>query len=250
MSSAARNAILAIAVVAVAGTGGFLLSRRMKASAETTALAATEAAVPGTAAPGKAAPGASASVAEAPAPAAAAPRAIPERVPPVTLAGLDGKPRSLADFHDPVLVVNFWATWCVPCRREIPLLRSIRRENHASGVEVVGIAVDFADSVQKYVREIGLDYPLMIGEEDGLAAAESFGMDLVLPFTIFADAERRIVAVKVGELHADEASLIIGMVRKINAKSVEIAAARSEIASKLRDLAAQRARDTANQPKT
>jgi peroxiredoxin len=129
----------------------------------------------------------------------------------------------------------------VPCRREIPLLRQLRRERHAQGVEIVGIAVDFADSVQKYVKDIGLDYPLMIGEEDGLAAAESFGMDLVLPFTVFADAERRIVAVKVGELHADEARLILDAVQQINAKTVDIVAAKADIAAKMREMAAERA---------
>lgn len=244
MSPGQRSTALALAVVAIAGGGGFLLSRYLHAPASNL----ESNVVPVSAgAPAPAQPDTAQAATATP---AAAQRVIPDRVPPVTLSGLDGKPRSLADFHQPVLLINFWATWCVPCRREIPLLRKLRRENQKSGVEIVGIAVDFADAVQKYVRDIGLDYPLMIGEEDGLAAAESFGMDLVLPFTVFADADRRIVAVKVGELHADEAELIIGMVRKINAKSVEIAAAKQVIASQMRELAAQRARRASEAPKT
>ena len=133
--------------------------------------------------------------------------------------------------------MNFWATWCAPCRREIPLLKALRAERGGSGVEVVGIAVDFRDDVLEYAREIGIDYPLLIGEQDGLAAARAFGMDMVLPFTVFADGQRRIVALKVGELHADEAGFILDMVTEVNAGRLELAAARTAIAAKLRLLA-------------
>jgi hypothetical protein len=101
--------------------------------------------------------------------------------------------------------------------REIPLLRQLRADRGARGVEIVGVAVDFREDVVKYASEIGLDYPLLIGEEDGMAAADSFGLDPVFPFTVFADAERRIIAVKVGELHADEADFILDHVAKVNA---------------------------------
>jgi thiol-disulfide isomerase/thioredoxin len=165
---------------------------------------------------------------------------VPNDLPDFTLATLEGPPKALSSFKQPVLVVNFWATWCAPCRREIPLLRQIRAERGSKGIEVVGIAVDFREDVQKYAAKIGLDYPLLIGEEDGLAAADKFGVDAVFPFTAFADAQRRIVALKVGELHAEEASFILDRVEKLNAGGLSIEVARQQIGDELTRLAAVR----------
>ena len=163
-------------------------------------------------------------------------RVIPDTLPEFSLATLEGPPRSLSSFDHPSLVVNFWATWCAPCRREIPLLRQMRRERAEQGVEVVGIAVDFRDDVVKYAREIGLDYPLLIGEQDGMDAANAFGMDLLLPFTVFADSQRRIVAVKVGELHAEEASFILDQVARLNAGQIPLEQAKRLIGAELERL--------------
>ena len=183
--------------------------------------------------------------AENPAPPA---QPVPEVLPEVTLASLEGPPRALSSFRQPSLVVNFWATWCAPCRREIPLLQMLRAERGKEGVEVVGIAVDFRDDVVRYAREIGIRYPLLIGEQDGLEAAKAFGMDMVFPFTAFADAQRRIVALKVGELHEDEASFILDQVARLNAGEGEIEAVRRAIALQLRILAERRARAGAAAP--
>lgn len=165
---------------------------------------------------------------------------IPEMLPDFTLATLEGPPRTLSSFEHPSLIVNFWATWCAPCRREIPLLRQLRAERGARGVEVVGIAVDFRDDVERYAAEIGLDYPLLIGEEDGLAAADAFGINPVFPFTVFADGQRRIVAVKIGELHADESAYILDHIERINAGSLDLALAREQIRAEIRRLDALR----------
>lgn len=165
---------------------------------------------------------------------------IPEVLPDFTLATLEGPPRTLSSFDHPSLIVNFWATWCAPCRREIPLLRELRAERGARGVEVVGIAVDFREDVERYAAEIGLDYPLLIGEEDGLAAADAFGINPVFPFTVFADGQRRIVAVKIGELHADEAAYILDHIERINAGSLDLALAREQIRAEIRRLDALR----------
>ena len=99
-------------------------------------------------------------------------------------------------------VMNFWATWCEPCRREIPLLIKLRHERAARGLAVIGIAIDLRAAVVKYAAAAGIDYPLLIGEDGGLKAVDAFGMQLVFPFSVFADSRSRMVAVKVGELHA------------------------------------------------
>lgn len=173
------------------------------------------------------------------------PRKIPDTLPQFTLKDRDGVPRTLAHWAGQPLLVNFWATWCAPCRREIPLLKQLRKDHSAEGLEVIGIAVDFRDDVLKYAAEIGLDYPLLIGEQDGLDAAAAFGLEPVLPFSVFSDREGRIVAVRVGELHADEAAFILARVQDVDAKRLALAAAQQQIADKLRELAAARAQQPA-----
>lgn len=169
-------------------------------------------------------------------------RVIPERLPEFTLKDREGVPRTLAHWAGRPLLVNFWATWCAPCRREIPLLTSLRKEYADDGLEVIGIAVDFREDVLKYAEDIGLEYPLLIGEQDGLDAAAAFGVEPVFPFSIFSDTQGRIVAVRIGELHADEAAFILERVREVGANRLELPVAQQQIADKLRELAADRAR--------
>ena len=166
------------------------------------------------------------------------PRQLAERVPEFSLADREGTPRSLADWPDRALIVNFWATWCAPCRREIPLLQQIQREKAADGFQVIGIAVDFRDKVLAYADEMNIEYPLLIGEQDALDAAAAFGLDVVgLPFTIFTDRQGRVVVAHVGELTADEARLILGAVSEVDGGSMTPAEARRKIEAELPALA-------------
>ena len=148
--------------------------------------------------------------------------------------------RTLADWKGQPLIVNYWATWCPPCVREIPLLSQLRRERQAEKLEVIGIAVDFREDVLKFADERKLDYPLLIGEEDGLAAVSAVGMTAAFPFTLFADSQQRIIALKVGELHHDEATLILDRVAAVDAGKLDLATARTQISAGLKDLATQR----------
>jgi thiol-disulfide isomerase/thioredoxin len=163
-------------------------------------------------------------------------------LPELTLPDAKGVNHRLSDWAGHPLVVNFWATWCEPCRREIPLLITLRHERAAHGVAIVGIAIDFRAAVVKYASAAAIDYPLLIGENAGLKTVDAFGMDLVFPFTVFADRQGRIVAVKVGELHRDEADFILDRVQDIDRGTLTLAVAREEIASRLRDLAVARAK--------
>jgi thiol-disulfide isomerase/thioredoxin len=170
-------------------------------------------------------------------------RQVAQTVPDVSLADRAGTQRSLSEWKGQPVLINFWATWCAPCRKEIPLLKSLRQARKADRVEVIGIAVDERDAVLKYAQEIGIDYPILIGEKEGMEAASAFGVPLVFPFTVFADSQGRIVTLKIGELHADEADYILDRVRELDAGKAALPAVQEAISTKLADLAAERARN-------
>ena len=165
------------------------------------------------------------------------PLVLAERLPEVSLPDRDGVDRGFDHWSGRSLIVNFWATWCAPCRREIPLLEQLQREHAADGFQVIGLAVDYRDKVLAYADEMKISYPLLIGEQEALDAAEAFGVDVVgLPFTVFSDAQGRIIAAHIGELTGPEADVILSAVRKVNSGATTPLAARAEIEKGLAEL--------------
>jgi len=163
-------------------------------------------------------------------PPALKPAVIPEVRPDVTLADREGKPRALSEWDGKPLVINFWATWCAPCRREIPMLNALAREKAAEGLEVIGIAIDFREEVLKYLESNPIAYTVLIGEQDGMDAARAFGMESIgLPFTAFTDRQGRIATIHVGELHRPQADVILAAVQALDAGEIDMAAARERI---------------------
>jgi thiol-disulfide isomerase/thioredoxin len=227
----AGAALLAAAVLAASAAGGFLFYRLT--APERTTLYATPAGS------GAAAPGAPPAPAASP-PASAPAPPIPEHLPQISLPGPDGVRHSLAQWQGRPLLINFWATWCEPCRREIPLLRSLRHERSGERLEVIGIAIDLADAVRQYIPSHGIDYPVLVGEQGGFEAISAFGMDTVLPFSVFADRTGRVITLKVGELHRDEAELILDRVHEVDAGTISLATAREQISAGMQRLSAAR----------
>ena len=169
-------------------------------------------------------------------------RVVPETVPDVQLPDLSGRRRSLRAFLGHPLIINFWATWCEPCRREMPLLARLRAQHQGQGLEIVGVAVDFPNAVQQYLRRNPVPYPLLAGETQGLTAIDAFGMQPVLPFSVFADGRGNILAVKLGELHSDEAEAILQALQQEASGHETLSAARAAIAERLHALAIMRAK--------
>lgn len=156
---------------------------------------------------------------------------IPDTRPEFSLADRDGRPRSITEWDGKSLVINFWATWCPPCRREIPLLRRLHAARSTQNVEVIGIAVDFRQNVLDYIKEVEIDYPLLIGEQDGLEVAAAFGLgSMGFPFTVFTDNRGRIVTAHLGELHQDQADLILDTVAALNQGVLSMPQAKTRIA--------------------
>ena len=136
-------------------------------------------------------------------------------------------------------MINFWATWCAPCRREIPLLRTLAADWAGRGLEIVGIAVDHADKVRRFADEFKIDYPLLVGEQDALDVAATFGMaSPAFPFTVFTDKRGEVVALFLGELHRPQAEFILSEIQGLNEDRIQLPEARRLIAEGLEKLAA------------
>jgi thiol-disulfide isomerase/thioredoxin len=219
-----RGVLVALAVV-VAAAGGFLVYRMLPPPLA--ADAKVQISDQDAKSADNAAADADAALAEAE---KASEQKIATVLPHFTLVDRDGKKRSLQEWSGRPLMVNFWATWCPPCRKEIPLLNQIRTKYSAQRLEVVGVAVDFVDDVLAYAKENPINYPLLIGEEDGMEAMKAFGMaGAGFPFTFFADSKQRVVGMRLGELHQDEADFILERLFAVDAGKLDIEVAKKEI---------------------
>ena len=117
----------------------------------------------------------------------------------VTLPDLGGVPQSLGQWRGKVVVVNFWATWCAPCREEIPLLVRLQDKYRERGLQLVGIAIDQPDKVRPYAREMGMNFPILIGRVDAIDLTKSLGNRAgVLPFTVVLGRDGRVAGREVG----------------------------------------------------
>jgi thiol-disulfide isomerase/thioredoxin len=167
---------------------------------------------------------------------------VPARLPDFSLKDLTGKAVQISAWSGKSLVINFWATWCAPCRREIPLLKTIAAEWAGRDLKVVGIAVDYPDKVRDFAGQFKIDYPVLIGDQDALDIAAKFGMaSPAFPFTVFTDRRGEIVALFLGELHRPQVDFILTEVQALNQDRVQLPEARRAIAEGLQAMAEKQA---------
>jgi len=137
----------------------------------------------------------------------------PDPAPDFKLTSLDGKPLTLADFQGKVVFLNFWATWCGPCRAEVPDLVALQ-ERYKDHLQIIGLDVDDDDTaeIQKYVKETGIDYPVAMTPDD---LRVQYGGIPALPTTFILDTEGRVVQKHVGytdpELYETEIRALLGL---------------------------------------
>ena len=159
--------------------------------------------------------------------AAAAPPAV-AMLPDFSLANLAGEQQSIQSWPGKPLLINFWATWCAPCLREIPMLKALQTSR--PDLQVVGIAIDKPDLVAKFAGEIQFNYAILIGQNEAWAAAGALGVNIyALPFTIFTGGDGSILGVHTGELHAEHLERFQAVVDDLAAGRIGIEQARSRI---------------------
>ncbi len=147
-----------------------------------------------------------------------------------TLPDLDGTPRQLSDWDGKARIVNFWATWCAPCRREIPLLKQTQAEHSADNLQIIGIAVDFPEEVAAYAEEAQFNYPILVGQEDAMAAAEASGVEFIgMPFTLIVSTDGRLLKAHMGEIVESHIQTILAVFGQLESNELDIAAAREAL---------------------
>jgi len=157
-------------------------------------------------------------------------KGTPDRLPEFTLNDVLGQPHSIGEWAGQPLLINFWATWCAPCRREMPLLQTLHNERAVSGIQVIGIAIDRQPDVQAYIDEAGISYPILSGESDAIAVSDLFGLaGLGLPFSVLVDSAGNILTVHIGELLPEELRVFVTVSQGIERGELSLAEARDRL---------------------
>jgi thiol-disulfide isomerase/thioredoxin len=130
--------------------------------------------------------------------------------PGFNLPSLDGSRVDAAQFSGRPMLVNFWATWCAPCRREMPVLQAAS-ERHGGSLAVIGIALDDPEPVSAFVEELGIDYTILVGQDEVLDVQSAWGNDVgAMPYTVLVDAEGVVRWRHYGEVTSSELDEALG----------------------------------------
>jgi thiol-disulfide isomerase/thioredoxin len=152
-----------------------------------------------------------------------------ETLPDFSLGNLAGEPQSIKSWPGKPLLINFWATWCGPCLREIPMLKELQAAR--PDLQVVGIAIDKRDDVVEFAGRMDFNYAILIGQSEAWEAAAALGVNIyALPFTVFAGADGSILGVHTGELHAEHLDRFRAITDDLAARRIDLAEARSRMA--------------------
>ena len=129
----------------------------------------------------------------------------------LSLPDLENKPQSFNQWRGKVLLVNFWATWCAPCREEIPIFVKLQEKYRTQGLQFIGISIDQVDKTYEFTRNFRINYPSLIGTFDTIDISRKAGNKAgVLPYTVILDRNGKIVATELGGLTTEKLEALIG----------------------------------------
>jgi len=111
----------------------------------------------------------------------------------------DGRVTRLKDWSSPLLLCNFWATWCPPCREEVPLLVAAKQQFYGNGLEIVGIGIDSVANLREFAANYKISYPILVATARTSDLLRDLGDNTAaLPYSVLLDRERRVAQRKLG----------------------------------------------------
>jgi peroxiredoxin len=132
------------------------------------------------------------------------------QLPEFSLPDLGGKQHDIKEWQGKVLVINFWATWCPPCLKEMPEFEAIHAEYAKKGLQVIGIALDDAEPVKEFIASKKITYPILMGEDQGMKIAHDLGNIVnTVPFTVIVDKKGHLIKSQMGTLTREQ---LLGLV--------------------------------------
>ena len=135
----------------------------------------------------------------------------PQYIVPFSLEDLNGNMRDISEWSDQKILINFWATWCAPCRREMPMFQTLHLNQEKHGMQIIGIAVDQNELVRDFINEYGISFPILIGQSSAYEIMKDLGnTSLTLPYTLLVEPGGLITWNKHGEVTSQDLPLILG----------------------------------------
>ena len=133
-------------------------------------------------------------------------------MPEFSLENINGEMTSIKEYKGKKTLINFWATWCRPCRKEMPMLNGVYLSEDPSEFSVVGVAIDKPEKVAQFVAELGIDFPIMIGQSDAYDIMKELGNEaLTLPYTILIDDKDEVIWSKNTELKHNDMDEVLNI---------------------------------------
>jgi thiol-disulfide isomerase/thioredoxin len=134
----------------------------------------------------------------------------PADLPDFNLPDVSGEQHNISEWQGKIRVINFWATWCPPCLKEIPEFMTLQKQYAAKGLQFIGIAVDDQEPVAEYIASTKINYPILIGGLTGIALANQLGNKVdAVPFTLVVNRQGQIIHQHPGEFSREQILEII-----------------------------------------
>ena len=130
-----------------------------------------------------------------------APIKVGSQRPGFSLPDQEGVTHQLSEWDGKVMVINFWATWCPPCRKETPAFVELQDQYGEQGLQFIGVAIDEKDNVENFADTYGVNYPMLLGDLEAINISKSYGNRFgTLPYTVIVDRQGKISFIQRGEL--------------------------------------------------